>query len=131
MDCPILHQLNAVHLQSMDNIISTDTIVHPNDVAHDPFTDDEIDTTWTSKLPPPEQSGPPESSDHLNGDPYTPPLAASVTLCRININDISKHNVPKPPSLSHDMTNVVRAQLDTGANITCSNLIDVLHDYRP
>ena len=116
----------------MDNIISADTVLHPDDIIDDTFIDDEIDTSWTLQLLPITSfnSAADVSPEHLNGDPYTPPLAKHITLRRINIHDITKHNVPEPPALSHDLTTVVRAQLDTGADITCTNLIDVLHDYR-
>ena len=66
-----------------------------------------------------------------HGDAYTPPITKNIQLRRIKIHNITKHKVDPPPTLKRNLTTVVRAQLDTGADITCTNIKAVLHECKP
>ena len=131
-NCPLLHQLSSLHIQPMKPIHSSNTYVHPDDLTHDSFSNDKITTNWNPKARPIYNafgSAPDVPPDQLSGDPYTPPIVQQTTLRQINIHNITKHKVPKPPPVSHDTTVAIWAQLDTGADITCTNLMDILHMY--
>ena len=81
--------------------------------------------------PTPDPEPPPLHVDHDTnfGDAYTPPVARTIQIRRIKMHNITKHKVDPPPHLRRDLTTVVRAQLDTGADMTCTNIKAVLHDY--
>ena len=60
---------------------------------------------------------------------YVPPTSHRVK--RIRINSINTDQIiPDPPFIPHsDVPTTIRAQIDTGADLTCTNLIEILHDY--
>ena len=60
---------------------------------------------------------------------YAPPTSHRVK--RIRVNSINTDQIiPDPPFIPHtDVPTTIRAQIDTGADLTCTNLIEILHDY--
>jgi len=126
-NCPLLYQLNALQIQPLQHYPSYDTMLDPDDVIPSRYEEDEPDATAPDPEPPPLHINP-----NINiGDAYTPPIARTVQLRRIKIHSITKHKVDPPPHLEQNLTTIVRAQLDTGADITCANIKAVLHNYKP
>ena len=67
----------------------------------------------------------------LPSNAYAPPTSHHVK--QICINSINTNQlIPESPFIPYsDVPNTIRAQIDTGADLTCTNLIKILHDYRP
>eukprot|EP00536_Pseudo-nitzschia_multiseries_P008599 jgi/Psemu1/20795/gm1.20795_g len=87
--------------------------VHINTTPHIPSTD---------TLPSMDQPLSTSQSDHIPISPH---------IKTIHIEDLHTTPIPSPPpDLDHDITTSIRAQIDTSANITCTNMIDILHDYK-
>ena len=74
---------------------------------------------------------PSKSNLQLPCDAYAPLTSHHVKQIRINsIN--TDQLIPEPPFILHsDVPTTIRAQIDTGADLTCTNLIEILHDYCP
>ena len=69
-------------------------------------------------------------SPTLPAGAYAPPTSHHVKQIRINTINTGQL-VPEPPFIPHsDVPTTIRAQIDTGADLTCTNLIEILHDYR-
>ena len=66
----------------------------------------------------------------VNGDAHTLPSAKQLAMRRANVHKMTKHKLPDPLQLQDDMTTAMRAQLDTGADMTCSNIVETLNDCR-
>ena len=120
--CPLVHRLNSLQIQPLQSYASHDTFVHPDDHID---IGDETSFIVKDNIEPLI-----ENYDRTSGDAYTPPLAKQLALRRINIHSITRHKVPDPPKLHHNLVTAICAQLDTGADITCTNMKDCLHDYR-
>ena len=126
-NCPLLYCLNALQIQPFHHYASSDTVIDPDDMVPSLQTFDEPGTTKPDPEPPPIKIDP-----HIPiGDAYTPPLVPNIQLRRIKIHNITKHKVDPPKHLPRNLTTVVRAQLDTGADITCTNVRAALHNYKP
>ena len=122
-ECPLVHRLNSVQIQPFHHYPSHDTCVDPDEILPSIFNNDEPhDVLTTNPL------SHKETKHKLHGDPYTPPLARQIHIRQINIQKTPKHGLQTPPQLPQNTTTTVQAQLDTGAEITCTNLCDVLHD---
>ena len=126
-NCPLLYQLNSLQIQPLQSYNSCDTELDPDDLLPSDFNHDEPEPT----LQTPKKDMLPINTDVQIVDAYTPPLAHDLKIRRIRIHSITKHQVDPPPKLQRNLTTVIRAQLDTGADITCTNLLHVLHNYKP
>eukprot|EP00536_Pseudo-nitzschia_multiseries_P018284 jgi/Psemu1/54921/gm1.54921_g len=97
--------LNVVHINTTSNIPSTDVL--PS-LHLPPF------------MPPAPSDSP---SDQLPISPH---------IKTIQINDLYTTPIPlPPPDIDHDITTSICAEIDTGAIVTCTNMVDTLHSYRP
>ena len=115
----------------MQHYMSHDTVLDPDDFIPSPFELDKPDEPTPDPEPPPLQM-----SQNTNfGDACTPPVARTVQLRQIKIHNITKHKVDQPPHSRRNLTTVVRAQLDTGADITCTTskpshmIINPMHNH--
>ena len=104
-----------------------DTMLNPDDIIPSRCKSDKPDAPKPDPEPPPLQINPNVDI----GDACTPPIARTVQLRRIKIHNVAKHKVDPPPHLKQNLTTVIHAQLDTGANMTCTNVEAVLHDCKP
>ena len=66
----------------------------------------------------------------INEDAHTPPLAKQLAMRRVHAHKTAKHEPPELPKSQSNMTSAMHAQLDTGADETCSNTVETLHDHR-
>ena len=126
-NCPLLHRINALQMQPMQHHPSSDTVFDPDNIIPLRYNLDKPD----APVPDPE---PPPSKIHTTpniGDACTPPIARTAQIRRMKTHNVTKHKVYPPPHLKRDLTTVVRAQLDTGADITCTNIKAVLHNCKP
>ena len=123
---PLVHQLNSVQIQPFHHYPSHDTCVDPDEILPSIFNNDEPHDVLTAN-----PLSYKETKHKLHGDAHTPPLARQIHIRRINIQKTPENDLQIPPQLPQNMTTTVRAQLDTGAEITCTNLCDALHDYGP
>ena len=115
--------INAVNIMPTPFIPSSDTIVEHN--AHYPETPDDSDSNNTSPT-----TNTSSSSHKPFGTPYIPPTHTSTkSICIKSLQTDTIH--PPPPIIyDRDITTAIRGQLDTGADLTCTNLIEILHDYK-
>ena len=93
--CPLVHQLNSLQIQPLHPYASHDTFVHPNDRI------DICDKTFFLLKDDIEPHI--KNYDETSGDAYTPPLA----LWHINIHSITRHKVPNPPKLHHNLITAI------------------------
>eukprot|EP00536_Pseudo-nitzschia_multiseries_P016687 jgi/Psemu1/47327/gm1.47327_g len=103
---PVTHMLNAVH-----DITTASSLPSINIL---PSCDNTLPPSLPNPLPP---------SRPVPTKPHTKPIC---------LNDL--HTTPTPTPLlniDHGIATLIRAQIDTGADITCTNMIGILHDYRP
>ena len=127
INCPLVYQLNSLQIQPLQSYSSCDTELDPDDILPSDFNQDEPELPIP--IPTPQQLPIQTKLDIV--DAYTPPLARDLKIQRIRIHNITKHHVAPPPRLHWNLTTVICAQLDTGADITCTNILHILHDYRP
>ena len=125
--CPLLYQLNSLQIQPLQSYNSCDTELDPDDILPSDFNNDEPELP----IPTPKKESLPIDTNVNVVTAYTPPLAHNLQIRQIRIHSITKHQVDPAPKLQRDLTTVIRAQLDTGADITCTNLVHVLHNYKP
>ena len=125
--CPLLYQLNSLQIQPLQSYNSCDTELDPDDILPSDFNNDEPELP----IPTPKKESLPIDTNVNVVTAYTPPLAHNLQIRQICIHSITKHQVDPAPKLQRDLTTVIRAQLDTGADITCTNLVHVLHNYKP
>ena len=126
-NCPLLYQLNSLQIQPLQSYNSCDTELDPDDILPSDFNHDEPEPP----IPLPKKDSLPVDTNLNIVTAYTPPLARDLQIRQIRVHSITKHQVDPAPNLKRDLTTVIRAQLDTGADITCTNLLHVLHDYKP
>ena len=63
--------------------------------------------------------------------PYEPTSSTSLNVVNVHSTTSTPHPLPPPTVYTSNISSTVRAQIDTGADITCTNLIDVIHNYKP
>ena len=52
-------------------------------------------------------------------------------LCKqVCVDETGRHELPKPPQPPHGTTTAMHAQLDAGADMMCTNIVETLHDCR-
>ena len=100
-ECPLVHRISSLQIQPLNTYASQDTYVHPND-----HIDESKNTSFLLHSDKVSES---ETYDQRSGDAYTPPLAKQLTLRQINIHSISKHKVPKPPTLHRNLFTAINA----------------------
>ena len=73
-----------------------------------------------------------DKQDHvINGDAHTLPSAKQLAMRQgVHVNETTRHKLPEPPQLPCNIITTVRAQLHTGADATCTSIMEVLHDHR-
>ena len=105
-DIPILHRINSTNVTQHSftpapDILLDDTLVD----SYEPITNDPLYVT------------PPSNVDTQNVKTYL----------------IKTNTAPRPPTtpaVTADITSGIRGQIDTGAALTCTNLREILHDYK-
>ena len=72
-----------------------------------------------------------DSNLHIPRAAYAPPTSHHVKQIRINLINTEQF-ILEPPFIPHsDVPTTICAHIDTGADLTCTNLIEILHDYCP
>ena len=93
---PLVPRLNSLQMQPPLACASQDTYADPKDAPISNFDNDEPDLVEPEPEPPPKNL---PQDLHMPKDGYTPPLAHTIKIHRIDTQKETKHKVRPPPKL--------------------------------
>ena len=70
----------------------------------------------------------PDPNHVVNGAVCALPSARQLAAQCVHVDETTKLKLPEPPQPPHIITAAEPAQLDSGADVTCTNTVETLHE---